>query len=96
MNDDVKIVDFNGRPSYLTQFEVHMILLIGWVAFIMSNLVLIVHYLLHPSHVDFNLSRFRTRFFVYILGKRIELPWYVNERVFEEQENVKIWYSRAR
>ena len=90
MNDDVKIVDFNGRPSYLTQFEVHMTLVIGWAAFIMSNLVLMVHYLVHPSKVDFNLSRFRTRLFVYILGERIELPGFVNDSVFEEKENVKI------
>ena len=43
MNDDVKIVDLNGRPSFLTQFEVHTILLIGWMAFIISNLLNMVH-----------------------------------------------------
>ena len=90
INDDVKIVDLNGRPSYLTQLEVHMIILIGWGAFIMSNLVLMVHYIVHPSEVDFNLGRFRTRLFVYVLGKRIELPGYVNDSVYEEKENVKI------
>ena len=90
MNEDVKIVDLNGRPSYLTQFEVHMILVIGWAAFIISNLLNIIHYTVHPSQVDFSLSRFRTRLFVYILGERIELPGYVNDSVFEEKENVKI------
>ena len=90
MNDDVKIVDLNGRPSYLTQFEVHMILVIGWAAFIISNLLNIIHYIVHPSQVDRSLSRFRTRFFVYILGKRIELPGYVNDSVFEQKGNIKI------
>ena len=90
MNDDVKIVDLNGRPSYLSQFEVHMILLIGWGAFIISNLLNMVHYTVHPSEVDFNLSRFRTRLFVYVLGKRIELPGYVNDSVYEGKENVEI------
>ena len=89
MNDDVKIVDLNGRPSYLTQFEVHMILLIGWMAFIVSNILNMVHYTVHPSQVDFNLNRFRSRLFVYVLGKRLELPGYVNESVYEEIKNVK-------
>ena len=86
MNEDVKIVDLNGRPSYLTQFEVHMILVIGWAAFIVSNLLNIIHYTVHPSQVDFNLSRLRNRLFVHILGERIELPGYLS--VFEEKENV--------
>ena len=90
MNDDVKIVDLNGRPSYLTKFEVNMILLIGWAAFIVSNLLNMVHYTVHPSEVDFNLSRFKTRLFIYFLGKRFELPGYVNDSVYEEKENVKI------
>ena len=90
MNEDVKIVDLNGRPSYLTQFEVHMILVIGWAAFIISNLLNIIHYTVHPSQVDFNLGRLRNRLFVYILGERIELPGYLNDSVFEEKENVKI------
>ena len=86
MNEDVEIVDLNGRPSYLTQFEVYMILVIGWVAFIISNLLNIIHYIVHPSKVDFSLSRLRSRLFVYILGERIELPGYLS--VFEEKENV--------
>ena len=90
MNEDVEIVDLNGRPSYLSQFEVYMILVIGWVAFIISNLLNIIHYIVHPSKVDFSLSRFKARFFVYILGKRIELPGYVNESVFEQKGNIKI------
>ena len=86
MNGDVKIVDLNGRPSYLTKFEVHSILLIGWMAFVISNLLNMVHYTVHPSQVDFNLKRFKTRLYVYVLGKRIELPGYVNDSVYEEKK----------
>ena len=90
MSDDVKIVDLNGRPSYLTKFEVYIILLIGWMAFIFSNILNMIHYKVHPSEVDFNLKRFRTRLFIYVLGKRWELPGYVNDKVYEDQENIKM------
>ena len=72
----MEIIDVNGRPHSLTQYQVQMILVIGWVSFVLSWLSNIIYYKLHPSGVDFNVGRSRSRLFIYFLGKKVKLPGY--------------------
>ena len=78
----MEIKDVNGRPHDFTQYQVQMIMLIGWVAFFASWISNIFYYKVHPSAVDFNTGRFRSKFFVYFLGRKVKLPGYRGE--FEE------------
>ena len=72
----MEIKDVNGRPHPLTQYQVQMILVIGWVCFFISWICNIIYYKVHPSGVDFNLGRSRARLFIYFLGKKVKLPGY--------------------
>ena len=56
LSDDMLINDVNGRPHPLSQDHVQMILVIGWVSFILSWMFNILYYRVHPSAVDFNLK----------------------------------------
>ena len=76
LSDDMWIADINGRPHPLTQYHVQMILVIGWITFLLSWMLNIMYYRVHPSAVDKNL---KTKLFIWILGKRVELPGYHNE-----------------
>ena len=71
LSDNMKIDDVNGRPHILTQYQVQMILVIGWVSFLASWISNIIYYKVHPSEVDFNLRRSTDRLFVYLFGKRV-------------------------
>ena len=75
-SDTMEIKDVNGRPHPLTQYQVQMILVIGWVCFFISWICNIIYYKVHPSGVDFNLGRSRARLFIYFLGKKVKLPGY--------------------
>ena len=89
----MEIIDVNGRPHSLTQYQVQMILVIGWVSFVLSWLSNIIYYKLHPSGVDFNVGRSRSRLFIYFLGKKVKMPGYKeeNESGYENMvENAKL------
>ena len=75
-SDTMEIKDVNGRPHPLTEYQVQMILVIGWVCFFLSWICNIIYYKVHPSGVDFNLGRSRARLFIYFLGKKVKLPGY--------------------
>ena len=85
-SDNMEIKDVNGRPHPLTQYQVQMILIIGWVSFLLSWICNIIYYKFHPSGVDFNVGRSRVRLFFYFLGKKIKLPGYQEEKEEEEVE----------
>ena len=85
LSDNMKIDDVNGRPHTLTQYQVQMILVIGWVSFLASWICNIIYYKVHPSEVDFNPGRSKSRLFIYLLGRKVKLPWYQDE---EEDEQV--------
>ena len=76
IEDDMKLVDVHGRVEILTGDQVKMILVSGWVSFLLSWMFNIMYYRVHPSAVDFNPSRARARLFIYIAGRRVKLPGY--------------------
>ena len=79
----MEIKDVNGRPHPLTQYQVQMILVIGWVCFFLSWICNIIYYKVHPSGVDFNLGRSKSRLFIYFLGKKVKLPGYKEEKYID-------------
>ena len=85
----MEIIDVNGRPHSLTQYQVQMILVIGWVSFLLSWLSNIIYYKLHPSGVDFNVGRSRSRLFIYFLGKKVKLPGYKEENESGDENKVE-------
>ena len=72
----MSLVDVHGRVEGLASDQVMMILVSGWVSFLLSWMFNIMYYRVHPSAVDFNPSRSRARLFIYILGRRVKLPGY--------------------
>ena len=72
----MEIKDVNGRPHDLTQHQVQMIMMFGWAAFFLSWISNVLYYKVHPSAVDFNCRRFRSKFFIYFLGRKVKLPGY--------------------
>ena len=85
----MEIIDVNGRPHSLTQYHVHMILVIGWVSFLLSWISNIIYYKFHPSGVDFNVGRSSSRLFIYFLGKKVKLPGYKEEIDFGDEKEVE-------
>ena len=73
LTDDMKLIDVNGNSHELTKFQVRMIILTGWLAFISSWIVNILFYTVHPSSVDINPKRFKEKCFFYIFGKKKSL-----------------------
>ena len=56
-----------------------MILVIGWVSFLLSWISNIIYYKFHPSGVDFDVGRSKSRLFIYFLGKKVSMPGYKEE-----------------
>ena len=88
-SDNMEIIDVNGRPHSLTQYQVQMILVIGWVSFLLSWLCNLIYYKLHPSGVDFNVGRSRSRLFIYFLGKKVKFPGYKEENEGGDENTVE-------
>ena len=82
----MKIIDVNGRPHTLTQYQVQNMLVISWVFFLLSWIFNILYYKVHPSAVDFNLKRSRAKLFIYVLGKKCKLPWFLDLASDESEE----------
>ena len=78
ISDEMTMVDVHGRvlDKILTGYLVWVILITGWVSFLLSWMFNIMYYRVHPTAVDFNPSRSRARLFIYILGRRVKLPGY--------------------
>ena len=88
-SDHMEIKDVNGRPHPLTQYQVQMIIMLGWVSFLLSWICNINFYKFHPSGVDFNFGRSKARLFLYFLGKKIKLPGYRKERESGDENEVE-------
>ena len=89
----MEIKDANGRPHDLTQYQVQTIMIIGWAAFFLSWISNIIYYKVHPSAVDFNPRRSRSKIFVYFLGRKVKLPGYLplpDEKENEENAEAKV------
>ena len=85
----MEIKDVNGRPHELTQYQVQMIMMIGWAAFFLSWISNIIYYKVHPSAVVFSPRRFRSKFFIYFLGRKVKLLGYKDEKKIEEAAEAK-------
>ena len=59
---------------------------IGWASFLCSYLVNFAYYVVHPSGVDFNTSRFNNRLFIYVLGQKRYLLGSEKDSGFDEDE----------
>ena len=61
----------NGNTHPLTRFHVRMMIMIGWLAFLLAGLMNVLFYKVHPSFVDFSPKRFGEKCFIYFFGKKI-------------------------
>jgi len=73
MTNDMKLIDVNGLPHELTEYQVRMMITIGWLTFLAAWIMTICFYKTHPSAVDFSLKRFKEKMFIYIFGKKYNL-----------------------
>ena len=67
----MKIIDVNGLEHGITCYHISMMMLAGWICFLLSSLLNIVYYAIHPSGVDFNKERFYRRFYFYFCASKI-------------------------
>ena len=75
----IKLVDINGMEHLLSDHNVTIILIVGWTSFLLSCVFNILYYKVHPSGVDFNLSRFQNKLHFYICGYRVDFDIAENE-----------------
>ena len=67
----MRLIDVNGNPHPMTKFQVRMMIMIGWLAFLLAGFMNILFYKVHPSFVDFSPKRFKERCFIYLFGRKI-------------------------
>ena len=70
LSDNMRLIDLNGNPHPMTKFQVRMMMLIGWLAFLSAALMNILFYKVHPSFVDFSPKRFQNKCFIYFFGRK--------------------------
>ena len=71
LSDSMRLIDVNGIPHPMTKFQVKMMILIGWLAFLLAAVMNIVFYKVHPSFVDFSLKRYKEKGSIYFFGRQI-------------------------
>ena len=86
MTDNIKLIDINGYEHDMTKSQVRIMYALGFSAFILSWIMNLCYYKVHPSAVDFRLKTFKEKCFIYILGekKRIPIPFKTNEGIKRE------------
>ena len=86
MTDDMKLIDINGYKHDMTKRQVRIMYTLGFIAFILSWIMNLCYYKVHPSAVDFRLKTFKEKCFIYVLGekKRIPIPFKTNEGIKRE------------
>ena len=67
VTSNMRLIDVNGAPHVLTEYQVRMMITIGWVTFLAAWLMNLLNYTVHPSSV--NLSP-KEKMFIYIFGKK--------------------------
>ena len=77
MTDDMKLIDVNGYEHDLTKRQVRIMYMLGFSAFILSSIMNLCYYKVHPSGVDFRPKTFNEKCFIYFLGmkKQIHNPF---------------------
>ena len=73
MTPDMRLIDLNGLEHELTEYQVRMMMAIGWLTFLAAWVMNICLYKTHPSAVDFSPKRFRDKMFIYIFGVKYSL-----------------------
>ena len=71
LSDSMRLIDVNGNPHPMTKFQVRMMIMIGWLAFLLAALMNVLFYNVHPSFVDFSPKRFKEKCFIYFFGRKI-------------------------
>ena len=74
MTDDMKLIDVNGYEHDLTKRQVRIMYMLGFSAFILSSIMNLCFYKVHPSAVDFRPKTFNEKCFIYVLGKKKQVP----------------------
>ena len=69
--DTMQMIDINGRTISLSSNGVTCVLVIGWLSYLLSLILNIIYYYIHPSRLDFDLRRFKRRIVLYICGKKM-------------------------
>ena len=70
INDNMVLVDVNGRENPLTAGQILGILGIGWASSIIAFVLNLVYYKAHPSAIDFgSLERFKKRIILHLCGE---------------------------
>ena len=57
--------DINGNDHDLTPHHVHVMLAVGWASYLGSWIINIAYYKFHPSAVEFQLSRSKSKLFMF-------------------------------
>ena len=70
MTPNMRLIDVNGAPHVLTEYQVKMMITIGWVTFLAAWLMNLLNYKVHPSSVKFSTKE---KMFIYIFGKKYNL-----------------------
>ena len=73
MSPKMRLIDVNGLPHELTEYQVRMMIALGWLTFLAAWLMNGLFYKTHPSAVDFSRKRFRDKMFIYICGEKYSL-----------------------
>ena len=73
MTPTMKLIDVNGVPHDLTEAQVRIMIMIGWLTFLAAWVMNILFYKTHPSAVDFCPKRFKDKMFIYIFGRKYSL-----------------------
>ena len=73
MTDDMKLIDVNGYEHDLTKRQVRIMYMLGFSAFILSSIMNLCYYKVHPSAVDFRLKTFKEKCFIYVLGRKKQI-----------------------
>ena len=91
MTDDMKLIDCNGYKHDMTKRQVRIMYTLGFTAFILSWIMNLCYYKVHPSAVDFRPKTFKEKCFIYVLGKKkqIPIPCMTNEGIQKESTIVK-------
>ena len=71
LSDQMRLIDVNGNSHPMTKFQVRMMMVIGWLAFLLAGWMNILFYKVHPSFVDFSPKRLKRKCFIYIFGRKI-------------------------
>ena len=66
----MRLIDVNGAPHVLTEYQVRMMITIGWLTFLAAWLMNLLNYEVHPSSVIFSPTE---KMFLYIFGTKYDL-----------------------